>query len=197
MVKWVQALGSKHHGSTIDGKADEYSAYLAENDIYADITDPSKQWLKQDDGYMAARLRESASGSTVDAPTAQAASDPAPYSADDLSFAAVYAKGLSQQIKKPEWDTYEIKDSDADLGQYLAQQYQSLTEAMENADVSDQLSALLKDSFEPFLDKFLDALDANIDHNRERVAKKPWQAGLIRTEYIDREEVYQAFAMFQ
>ena len=106
-----------------------------------------------------------------------------------------YAKGLSQQIKKPEWDTYEIKDSDADLGQYLAQQYQSLTGAMEDAGVSDRLSALLKDSFEPFLNKFLDALDANIDHNRERVAQKPWQAGLIRTEYINREEVYRAFSM--
>lgn len=181
--------------TAIDGKADEYSAYLAENDIYADITDPSKQWLKQDDGYMAARLRESASGSAVDAPTAQAASNPAPYSADDLSFAAVYAKGLSQQIKKPEWDTYEIKDSDADLGKYLAQQYQSLTGAMEDAGVSDRLSALLKDSFKPFLNKFLDALDANIDHNRERVAQKPWQAGLIRTEYINRKEVYRAFSM--
>lgn len=181
--------------TAIDSKADEYSAYLAENDIYAEITDPSKQWLKQDDGYMAARLRESASGSTVDAPTAQAASNPAPYSTDDLSFAAVYAKGLSQQIKKPEWDTYEVKDSDADLGQYLAQQYQSLTGAMEDAGVSDRLSALLKDSFEPFLNEFLDALDANIDHNRERVAQKPWQAGLIRTEYINREEVYRVFSM--
>lgn len=181
----------------IDSKADKYSAYLAENDIYADITDPSKQWLKQDDGYMAAKLRESAGASSVDKVTTQTVSEQAPYSDDDLAFAAVYAKGLSEQIKKPEWDTYEIKDSDADLGKYLAEQYQSLSDEMEQAGISDKLSQVLKDSFEPFIDKFLDALDAKKGHNRERVANKPWQAGLIRTEYFNRNEVYRAFAMFQ
>ena len=183
--------------AAIDSKADAYSAYLAEHDIYADITDPGKQWLKLDDGYMAARLREHAASSSVGTPAAPTASNPAPYSTDDLAFAAVYAKDLSEQIKKPEWDTYAIQDSDADLGKYLAQQYQSLTDQMEHAGISDRLSDLLKDSFEPFMDRFLDALDAKIDHNRERVAKKPWQAGLIRTEYINRDEVYRAFAKFQ
>ena len=109
--------------AAIDSKADAYSAYLAEHDIYADITDPGKQWLKQDDGYMAARLREHAASSSVGTPAAPTASTPAPYSTDDLAFAAVYAKDLSEQIKKPEWDTYAIQDSDADLGKYLAQQY--------------------------------------------------------------------------
>lgn len=183
--------------AAIDSKADAYSAYLAEHDIYADITDPGKQWLKLDDGYMAARLREHVASSSVGTPAAPTASNPAPYSTDDLAFAAVYAKDLSEQIKKPEWDTYAIQDSDADLGKYLAQQYQSLTGQMEHAGISDRLSDLLKDSFEPFMDRFLDALDAKIDHNRERVAKKPWQAGLIRTEYINRDEVYRAFAKFQ
>ena len=183
--------------AAIDSKADAYSAYLAEHDIYADITDPGKQWLKQDDGYMAAKLREHAAAPSAGTPAAPAASNPAPYSTDDLAFAAVYAKALSEQIKKPEWDTYAIQNSDADLGKYLAQQYQSLTDGMEHAGISDQLSALLKDSFKPFMDQFLDALDAKIDHNRERVANKPWQAGLIRTAHINRDEVYRAFAKFQ
>ena len=181
--------------AAIDGKAEQYSAYLAENDIYADITDPSKQWLKQDDGYMAAKLRESAAASPVESSSVQTANDSAPYSADDLVFAASYAKDLSNQLKKPEWDTYETKESDTDLGIYLAQQYQSLTEHLEKAGISTQLSDLLKNSFEPFIGKYLDALDAKIDHNRDRVAQNPWQAGLIRTEYINREDVYLAFSM--
>ena len=181
--------------AAIDGKAEQYSAYLAENDIYADITDPSKQWLKQDDGYMAAKLRESAAASPVESSSVQTTKDSAPYSADDLAFAASYAKDLSNQLKKPEWDTYETKESDTDLGIYLAQQYQSLTEHLEKAGISTQLSNLLKNSFEPFIGKYLDALDAKIDHNRDRVAQKPWQAGLIRTEYINREDVYLAFSM--
>lgn len=184
--------------AVIDSKADDYTAYLAENDIYADITDQSQQWLKQDDGYMAAKLRESAAASSADKTTTQTMiTDQAPYSAEDLSFAAVYAKSLSDQIKHPEWDTYENTDNDADLGKYLAEQYQSLTNEMQHAGISDQLSNVLKDSFQPFIDQFLDALDKKIDHNRERVAEKSWLTGFIRTSYINRNEVYQAFAMFQ
>lgn len=183
--------------ATIDRKADEYTSYLAENDIYAVITDPNQQWLKQDDGYMAARLRESVASSSVNEPTTQTVSNQTPYSTNDLAFSAIYAKGLSKQIKNPDWNTYEIKESDAEIGKYLAKQYQSLTDEMEEANISNKLSDLLKDSFEPFIDKFLDALDKKIDYNRERVSKKSWLTGFIRTEYINRNEVYQAFAMFK
>lgn len=66
---------------------------------------------------------------------------------------------------------------------------------MQQAGISNQMSDLLKDSFQPFIDKFLDALDKKIDHNRERVAEKSWLTGFIRTKYINQAEVYQAFAM--
>lgn len=178
--------------AAIDEKADKYVAYLAENDIAGDIIDPSQQWLKQDDGYMAARLRERAA-SSVDPPAARADTSPAPYNAADLAFAAVYAKECAEQLNNPQWDTYEVKESDADLGQFLALQYQSLTGQMTAAGVSDRLSDLLKDSFKPFIGKLLDALDEKISHNRERVAEKPWQAGLIRTDNINRDDVYRAF----
>ena len=181
--------------ATIDNKADKYTAYLEKNDIYAEITEPSKQWLKQDDGYMAAKLRESVVASSIDKESTQTIREQVPYSEDDLSFAATYAKNLSEQIKKPDWDTYETTQSDSDLGKYLAEQYQSFTNDMQQAGISNQMSDLLKDSFQPFIDKFLDALDKKIDHNRERVAEKSWLTGFIRTKYINRAEVYQAFAM--
>ena len=152
--------------SAIDNRANEYTSYLTEYDIYADITDPSKQWLKQDDGYMAAKLRETVAVSLMDTPTTQTNNPQTLYSANDLSFSAAYAKELSEQIEKPEWDTYKIKENDANLGKYLAQQYQSLTNELQHADISNQLSTLLKDSFEPFMEQFLDALDAKIDQNR-------------------------------
>lgn len=56
-----------------------------ENDLYGTITNPSQQWLKQDDRYMAARLREQAA-SPVELP-AQTASSQASYDAEDLAFA--------------------------------------------------------------------------------------------------------------
>ena len=181
--------------ATIDNKADQYTAYLEKNDIYAEITEPSKQWLKQDDGYMAAKLRESVAASSIDKESTQIIREQVPYSDDDLSFAATYAKNLSEQIKKPDWNTYETTQSDSDIGKYLAEQYQSFTNDMQQAGISNQMSDLLKDSFQPFIDKFLDALDKKIDHNRERVAEKSWLTGFIRTKYINRAEVYQAFAM--
>ena len=48
---------------------------------------------------------------------------------------------------------------------------------------------MLKASFDPFTERFMDSLDALIDSNRERVAERPWMSGLIRTEYIDRDKV--------
>ena len=177
--------------TVIDGKADSYTAHLAQNDVYADITDPNKQWLKQDDAYMAAQLRESVSAvSTQKSPTVN---EQAPYSEKDLAYAGVFAKELSQQLKQPEWDTFTIKSDDSDLGKHLAEQYKSLMGKIENAGISNEMSNILKDSFEPFIEKFIDALDAKIDQNRDRVTECPWQADLIRTNYIDRESVYAAF----
>lgn len=111
-------------------------------------------------------------------------------------LAASCAKDLSQQLKHPAWDTYDTKANDANLDKALAQQYHSLANGLEDAGISEGMSTLLKDSFVPFLDHYLDALDEKIDQNRARVASKPWQAGLIPTKYIHREEVYRAFALF-
>ena len=182
--------------ATIDSKANEYSKFLEENDIYADITESSKQWLKQDDGYMAAKLRESVAASSVGM-TDNNYNNEVAYSTEDLAFAALTAKTLSGQIKNPEWDVKEPTDSDTDLGKYLAQQYQSLTDMMQKAGISNSMSQVIKDSFEPFIDKLLDTLDDKIDYNRKRVAEKSWLSGFLRTNYINRNEVYKAFEIFK
>ena len=182
--------------ATVDSKANEYNKFLEENDIYADITESSKQWLKQDDGYMAAKLRESVAASSVEM-TDNNYNNEVAYSTEDLAFAALTAKTLSGQIKNPEWDVKEPTDSDTDLGKYLAQQYQSLTDMMQKAGISNSMSQVIKDSFEPFIDKLLDTLDDKIDYNRKRVAEKSWLSGFLRTNYINRNEVYKAFEIFK
>ena len=182
--------------ATVDSKANEYNKFLEENDIYADITESSKQWLKQDDGYMAAKLRESVAASSVGM-TDNNYNNEVAYSTEDLAFAALTAKTLSGQIKNPEWDVKEPTDSDTDLGKYLAQQYQSLTDMMQKAGISNSMSQVIKDSFEPFIDKLLDTLDDKIDYNRKRVAEKSWLSGFLRTNYINRNEVYKAFEIFK
>lgn len=178
--------------SAIDSKTDMYYEYFSQNDIYANITDSDKQWLKQDDGYMSAKLRESVSevkGKTK----AETTITQVLYSEKDLVCAGIYAKEFSQQLKEPRWDTFTAKENNSDLGKYLAEQYKTVSDNVKNARISDKLSDMIKNSFKPFIEKFIDALDAKIDQNRERVAMRLWQSGLIRTNYIDRNSVYDAF----
>lgn len=169
--------------AAIDAKADAYTSYLAQTDL-ASLAGTDKQWLKQDDAYMAEQLRKNAA--SLSEPQKQAAGEQAPYSTKDLAFAGAYAKELSHQLQDPDWN---VEESDAALGRYFAERYEALKTDIEKAGVSSKLSDMLKASFDPFTERFMDSLDARIDSNRERVAERPWLSGLIRTEYIDRDKV--------
>ena len=173
----------------VDQKANAYTDYIEKNRDYVSITDPDKQWLKQDDAYMAARLRQSA-GTLSTETQKQSVNEQAPYDGNDLAFAGIYAKTLSQQLENPKWSVY---DSDAALGHHLAVQYGALKTSAGNAGISEKLFNMLQSSFDPFMDQLMDSLDALIDRNRGWVAEKPWMAGTIRTNYIDRKSVYRSF----
>ncbi len=172
----------------LDKKADAYIACLGQNDIYSNITASEKQWLKQDDAYMAAQLREKYS--EVSGLSQAVHVQQSPYSQKDLEYAGMYAKSLSQKLKKPDWD---VDGSDSALGRHLAEQYQTLEGDVEKAGISDRLFEILKSSFDPFIEKIMDSLDSLIDSYQEQAAKSPWMAGLIRTEHIDRDAVYHSF----
>ena len=173
----------------VDQKANAYTDYIEKNGDYVSITAPDKQWLKQDDAYMAAQLRQSAGTSSAETQK-RSVNEQAPYDGNDLSFAGVYAKTLFQQLQRPTWN---INESDAALGQHLAIQYGALKDSAGNAGVSEKLSNMLASAFNPFMDSLMDSLDALIESNRGWVAEKPWMSGTIRTDYIDRESVYQSF----
>lgn len=173
----------------IDQKANAYIDYIEKEGIGVSIADPEKQWLMQDDAYLAAQLRQNGSASSADLQT-YSVHEQAPYDRNDLSFAGIYAKSLYQQLQNPTWN---INDSDMALGQYLASQYGTLTDGAEKAGVSEKLSNLLTSAFEPFMDRLMDSLDALIDRNRGWVADNPWMSGTIRTNYIDKDSVYNAF----
>lgn len=173
----------------VDQKANAYTDYIEKNGDYVSITDSDKQWLKQDDAYMAAQLRQSAGTSSAKTQK-QSVNEQAPYNGNDLSFAGIYAKNLSQQLQRPTWN---VNESDATLGQHLAAQYSTLKNSAGYAGISEKLSNMLASAFNPFMDRLMDSLDALIDGNREWVAGKPWISSAIRTDYIDRESVYQSF----
>lgn len=173
----------------VDEKAAAYEDYLVGKDIYAEFNNSSDQWLKQDDAYMAARLRKKFSVSEAEVEGQKAEKrefvEQAPYS----FFAGAYAKSLSGQLKRPElvWNTTQ---PDSDLGAFLADQNIYTQKMIANADIGDKLSDMLYTVFEPFMEKFMDALDHVIDEQKTMANKRPWMRGLVREGCIDRNHVY-------
>ena len=107
-----------------------------------------------------------------------------------MSFAGIYAKTLFQQLERPAWN---VNESDEALGQHLAAQYGALKNSAEDAGISEKLSNMLASAFDPFMDRLMDSLNTLIDNNRAWAVEKPWVSGMIRTDYIDRESVYNSF----
>lgn len=173
----------------VDQKANAYTDYIGKAGICVSISDSDKQWLIQDDAYLAAQLRQNASTSLLEMQK-YSVSEQAPYDRKDLSFAGIYAKALSQQLQNPTWN---VNESDTALGHHLALQYGELKNDAEKAGVSEKMSNMLISAFSPFMDQLMDSMDALIAGNRGWVADKPWMSGMIRTDYIDRESAFNAF----
>ena len=176
----------------IDKKAAAYEEHLAQTD-YIQLDGSSDQWLKQDDAYMAARLRESFLASKEGQGFGkQESNEQALYDIKDLSFAGVYAKSLTGQLKRPDmvWSTSK---SDYELGAFFANQRVAEQRKIESADISSKLADMLHKTYEPFMEKFMDALDQTLDENQALVNEKPWICGLVRTSHINRNLVYASY----
>ena len=176
----------------IDKKAAAYEEHLAQTD-YIQLDGSSDQWLKQDDAYMAARLRESFLASKEGQGFGkQESNEQALYDIKDLSFAGVYAKSLTGQLKRPDmvWSTSK---SDSELGSFFANQRVAEQRKIESADISSKLADMLHKTYEPFMEKFMDALDQTLDENQALVNEKPWICGLVRTSHINRNLVYASY----
>lgn len=107
---------------------------------YANLKDSEDSWLAQDDAYLAARLRDSFA---ADGGNIQSGSSKAVYSGDDLTFAGVYAKSLSQQIKNAGhvWEVWRPCESDSELGKFLVKQYQDTRQINWNRKCNTKLCA--------------------------------------------------------
>ena len=171
----------------VDAKTDSYKNYLFTVGNYAKINNPENSWLLQDDAFMAGQLRISYLTSTQKAEPAETTGK---YDMKDLMFAGAYAKSLSSQIKEHSWDT-ELDDRF--LGQALARQYGNTQTTVADSGISIKLANLIDNSFRPFIEKFMDALDKSLDEEKERVRQNPWMGGIVRTSHINRNLVHAAY----
>lgn len=173
----------------IDQKTAAFESHLANSGEYADLKRTEERWLVQDDGYMAAWLREDRKAADQ---SEQTKDTEGVYSAGDLMLAGVYARTLTSQLQSAGESWYNNTD-DSVLGKNLAAQNQEVNATINQVEVSDKMENLMKNIFKPFMDKLMDKLDQRIDEQKDAVAKDSWMSGTVRTQSIDRNKVYTAY----
>ncbi len=187
----------------VEEKTAAYEAHLAGAGDYATISNPEDTWLLQDDGYLAAQLRESyassggeAVGNSNPAATEDGTVSAAPekasgaYSMEDLIFIGQYARELKSQLDSAPKGHISAKEhmSDTDLGKALASEKRYIEDLAGSSGLGSEAEELVNRVFLPFIEKYLDGKDLCIDRMRQE--QYSW---LFRTSYIDRDAVYSAY----
>lgn len=191
--------------AAIDKRTSEYSEYIKETDgDYASIEDPKDKWLYQDDAYMAAQLRESMAASGHGSQNAQGGTKVTSdrehtnaahadgeytenhYSFNDLQFAGEYVREMEKQIDN--YANSNFSGTDFDFGVDMAEQYNKIQDLASHYGVGSKLKHVIGNTFKPYLDNLMDAIEQRIEKNREG----KWIYG-VRYESLDREKVYEGF----
>lgn len=176
----------------VDNRTRAYEEHLAQNADYAKISNPEDTWLLQDDGFLAAQLRESyATKENGTELIVESDMESETYDLNDLVFIGQYAKELKNQVENVGY-TWGIasssKETDSDLGEALAREKQYIQELADSAGIGGKAKELISRVFEPYIDQYLDAVDKYVEDIRG------WEySWLYRTTEIDRDAVYSSY----
>ncbi len=139
----------------IDQRVSQYEDHLRKSESYASLGDTTARWLQQDDGYMAARLREDmeVSGGTA------AQIEETGYTLWDLEAAGVYAAECKERLDNQGafWS-----DNEQRLGLDLAVQGMKTDYLTKQGNLSGKLQNLLQDTFQNYKDKYVDLLEQTL-----------------------------------
>ncbi|MCI9101351.1 MAG: hypothetical protein HFH58_16265 [Lachnospiraceae bacterium] len=139
----------------IDQRVSQYTDHLQKSESYAGLGDTTAKWLQQDDGYMAARLREdmAAHGGT----SAQA--EETGYTLEDLETAGVYAAECKERL-----DNQGVfwSDNEERLGVDLAVQGMKTDYLARHGNLSGNMQNLLQDTFQNYKNKYVDLLEQTL-----------------------------------
>lgn len=138
--------------AAVDQRVNEYEGYISEKgNSYAKITNPEDQWLYQDDGFMAAQLRESMSQSE---PGDREYPSNSNYSYDDLQFAGRLAKTLNEQLTY--WNGRDRINKDKDvLEEKLTAQYDEIESTLLKIGITDKMKSVFQESFRLVKDRLI------------------------------------------
>lgn len=143
----------------INNRVKEYSDYIQSNRNYAEIDSDSDKWLLQDDGYMAAQLREKMDNSLVVEKTSEE-SKSAVYSLRDLEVAGIYVQQTSKQYESLE-HTGVIRNEES-IGLDLAVQSMKTDYLTKNSGISNKMASLINRTFDGYMENYLEKIDEQL-----------------------------------
>lgn len=169
----------------IDARVQQYQKTLATNPPNTSDVKTEDAWLLRDDAYMAMRLRESATADTASAPSFATSAD-APYTLRDLVVAGVFAQQTTDQYNSLQFGgTTRNEES---IGLDLAMQAMKTDYLTQQSGISTSMAQTIKDAFQTYKSRFLDALDENLQRDSgNRASREPYVP-------LDRQAVDSVFS---
>lgn len=142
----------------IDSRLEQFQEHLANHESALYSEPQKKQWLLQDDAYMASKLRNSMGSQNKKNESSE-------YTLHDLEAAGIYAKQTLQQYQSLGFGGPSVDDEEM-LGLQLAFQEIKTDYFTQHAQISDSMAGLIKRSYQNYKEAYLDTIDERIAENR-------------------------------
>lgn len=148
----------------IDNRIDAYEEHLKQSESYAALEDTTARWLLQDDGYMAARLREDMERNGGGAQEKTVGMSEGVYSLHDLETAGVYAAECRGRLDEQGafWS-----DNEERIGLDLAVQGMKTEYLTEHGKLSGSMAELVKSTFNNYRKAYTDLLEETLKEKAE------------------------------
>lgn len=134
-------------------RRDELAQFAAANADYAGLNGSEDEWLRDDDAYMATRLRHAAGAGATQQAEAPAQREDAPYSLRDLEAAAKIAKEIPAEMYGSNLTSEE------ELGLRMAILTMKVEKFTASAGIGDDMQRIIRASVRKVQQKNLDAID--------------------------------------
>lgn len=143
----------------IDNRIAEYEEHLKQSETYAALSENTARWLRQDDGYLAACLREDLEAYARGTQRDGKDNSEGMYLLHDLETAGVYAAECQNRLKEQGafWS-----DNEERIGLDLAVQGMKTEYLAEHGNLSGSMQTLLRSTFDKYKKTYTDMLEQGL-----------------------------------
>ncbi len=175
----------------IDQRISQYEEHLQQSESYAALRNTTVRWMQQDDGYMAARLREDMNAyDRVSTQTSSTKTEEMAYTLQDLEIAGIYSAECQEQLDNQGGTFWS--DNEQRIGLDLAVQGMKTDYLAKHAGLSNNMQNLLQNTFQSYKDNYIDTLEQMLKEKAKQFFT-PFKTSVNREEI---NEVY-TYTMMQ